>query len=84
MSTRARLSRPASALRRFLPCAVAFLATLASSPGLAIDVPGVPLQSGAAYPPANIRFILDDSVVRGNKVLRIIEDLEKGSHSTTE
>jgi ribosome-binding factor A len=31
-----------------------------------------------------LRFILDDSVVRGNKVLRIIEDLEKGSHSTTE
>jgi type IV pilus assembly protein PilY1 len=61
MSTRARPSRPASVLRRLLPCAVAFLATLASSPGLAIDVPGVPLQSGAAYPPANIRFILDDS-----------------------
>ena len=33
-----------------------------------------------------LRFLLDDSVVRGNKVLQIIEELEKkdGSHTTTE
>lgn len=31
-----------------------------------------------------LRFVLDDSVVRGNKVLQIIEDLEKGSHTTAE
>lgn len=32
-----------------------------------------------------LRFVLDDSVVRGNKVLEIIEELEKSnSHTTTE
>jgi ribosome-binding factor A len=31
-----------------------------------------------------LKFVLDDSVVRGNKVLQIIEDLEKGGHSTAE
>ena len=31
-----------------------------------------------------LRFVLDDSVVRGNKVLQIIEDLEKDSHTTSE
>jgi ribosome-binding factor A len=31
-----------------------------------------------------LRFIMDDSVVRGNKVLSIIEDLEKISPSTPE
>lgn len=31
-----------------------------------------------------LRFVLDDSVVRGNKVLKIIEDLEKGSSTTAE
>ena len=29
-----------------------------------------------------LRFVLDDSVVRGNKILKIIEDLEKGGGST--
>jgi ribosome-binding factor A len=31
-----------------------------------------------------LRFVLDDSVVRGNKVLQIIEDLEKNTHTTNE
>jgi ribosome-binding factor A len=32
-----------------------------------------------------LRFLLDDSVVRGNKVLQIIEELEKNdTHTTTE
>src|SRR4051812_11524738 len=31
-----------------------------------------------------LRFVLDDSVVRGNRVLQIIEDIEKDSHTTTE
>jgi type IV pilus assembly protein PilY1 len=46
---------------RLLAPGLAFLATLISLPGAAVNVPDVPLQSGAAYPPANIRFILDDS-----------------------
>jgi len=32
-----------------------------------------------------LRFVLDDSVLRGNKVLKIIEELEKNdTHTTTE
>lgn len=31
-----------------------------------------------------LKFVLDDSVVRGNRVLEIIEELEKDSHTTTE
>ena len=31
-----------------------------------------------------LRFVLDDSVVRGNRVLEIIENLEKGQHTATE
>jgi ribosome-binding factor A len=31
-----------------------------------------------------LRFVLDDSVVRGNKVLQIIEDIEKNAHTTNE
>ena len=32
-----------------------------------------------------LRFVLDDSVLRGNKVLQIIEELEKNdTHTTTE
>ena len=30
-------------------------------PGRAVDIPNLPLQTGAAYPPANVMFILDDS-----------------------
>ncbi|HET7656364.1 MAG TPA: PilC/PilY family type IV pilus protein [Luteimonas sp.] len=46
---------------RPLAFAVALCATLAAAPGHAIDVPDLPLQTGAAYPPANVMFILDDS-----------------------
>jgi ribosome-binding factor A len=31
-----------------------------------------------------LRFVLDDSVVRGNRVLEIIAELEKAGNSTTE
>ncbi|HLP75374.1 MAG TPA: 30S ribosome-binding factor RbfA [Candidatus Paceibacterota bacterium] len=31
-----------------------------------------------------LKFVFDDSVVRGNKVLQIIEDLEKGGQAATE
>lgn len=31
-----------------------------------------------------LRFVLDDSVVRGNRVLEIIEELEKDTHTRTE
>jgi ribosome-binding factor A len=31
-----------------------------------------------------LRFVLDDSVVRGNRVLEIIEELEKDTRTTTE
>lgn len=49
-------------LRGRLPAvAVAFLATLVAAPGHAVDIPNDPLQSQAAYPPVNVRFILDDS-----------------------
>jgi len=49
------LPRPASAF------AMGLLAALAASPGHAVEVPNLPLQTGAAYPPANVMFILDDS-----------------------
>lgn len=31
-----------------------------------------------------LRFVLDDSVVRGNRILEIIEELEKNTRTTTE
>lgn len=46
---------------RLLAGFVTFLATLAAAPGYAVVIPNVPLQSQAEYPPANVRFILDDS-----------------------
>lgn len=46
---------------RVLAGAITFLATMAAAPGHAVVIPNVPLQSQADYPPANIRFILDDS-----------------------
>ncbi|KGQ20481.1 Type IV fimbrial biogenesis protein PilY1 [Lysobacter dokdonensis DS-58] len=39
----------------------AFCATLISLPGAAVTIPDNPLQTGTAYPPPNILFILDDS-----------------------
>ena len=35
--------------------------TLAVGSAHAVDIPNLPLQTGAAYPPANVMFILDDS-----------------------
>ena len=46
---------------RLLAVAITFLAMLAAAPGYAVNIPNVPLQSQAEYPPANVRFILDDS-----------------------
>lgn len=47
--------------KRLLPMGLAFAATLAAAPGHAITIPNLPLQTGTAYPPANVMFILDDS-----------------------
>jgi type IV pilus assembly protein PilY1 len=47
--------------QRMLPIAVTCGATLLSLPIHAVTIPALPLQSGSAYPPPNIMFILDDS-----------------------
>lgn len=47
--------------RRLLPAAVTLIATLAAVPVSAVTIPNLPLQTGTAYPPANVMFILDDS-----------------------
>ena len=47
--------------RHLLAPAFAFCATLLALPSAAVTIPDVPLQSGSAYPPANVMFILDDS-----------------------
>lgn len=44
-----------------LPIVATLAVTLASAPGRAITIPNLPLQTGTAYPPANVMFILDDS-----------------------
>lgn len=41
--------------------AIGLAATLVTAPGAAVTIPDLPLQTGTAYPPANIMFILDDS-----------------------
>jgi type IV pilus assembly protein PilY1 len=46
---------------RLLPVGIAFAATLVAAPGHAVTIPDLPLQTGTAYPPANVMFILDDS-----------------------
>ena len=46
---------------RLVATSLAFVATLLALPGAAVNFPDVPLQSGTAYPPANVMFILDDS-----------------------
>src|SRR5690606_21949345 len=43
------------------PFVATFLATLAGAPVHAVTIPNLPLQTGTAYPPANVMFILDDS-----------------------
>ena len=47
--------------RSSLAWVVGLFAALATMPGRAVDIPNLPLQTGAAYPPANVMFILDDS-----------------------
>jgi type IV pilus assembly protein PilY1 len=47
--------------KRLLPVGVALAATLVAAPGHAVTIPDLPLQTGTAYPPANVMFILDDS-----------------------
>jgi type IV pilus assembly protein PilY1 len=47
--------------KRLLPVCMAFAATLVAAPGHAVTIPNLPLQTGTAYPPANVMFILDDS-----------------------
>jgi len=53
--------RPRGLFARLLPALSACAVTVASLPLQAVTFPSVPLQSGAAYPPANVMFILDDS-----------------------
>src|SRR5678816_3213157 len=48
-------------MKRLLPSFVGLACALLALPINAVTFPAVPLQSGAAYPPANIMFILDDS-----------------------
>jgi type IV pilus assembly protein PilY1 len=47
--------------QRLLSVAIGLGAALVAAPGAAVTVPDLPLQTGTAYPPANIMFILDDS-----------------------
>src|SRR4029079_17645716 len=60
-SKRAQAKGYPAFLRRVMPVAVAFSATLLALPLRAVTVPDLPLQTGAAYPPPNIMFVLDDS-----------------------
>ncbi len=58
------LRRPPAMPRRsrVLPFAATCLATLLALPvNAAVVFPDNPLQTGAAYPPPNVMFILDDS-----------------------
>jgi type IV pilus assembly protein PilY1 len=60
--TRIAQAGPAAGLRaRLLATAATLAATLLASPGHAVTIPNLPLQTGTAYPPANVMFILDDS-----------------------
>jgi len=57
-----KMKTPSHSLSRHcLPVALACATTLLSLPLGAVTIPAIPLQSGAAYPPANVMFILDDS-----------------------
>jgi type IV pilus assembly protein PilY1 len=53
------------------PLFAAFLLTLAVGSSHAVEIPHMPLQTGAAYPPANVMFILDDS---GSMVFEAMPD----------
>src|SRR5687768_6063376 len=62
MRTQQHLVTPGKRYREgIIASCIAFLATVAAFPGHAVNIPSLPLQSGSAYPPANVRFILDDS-----------------------
>ena len=50
--------KPLTRMQAFL---FGLVAALAAAPGQAVEVPHLPLQTGSAYPPANVMFILDDS-----------------------
>ena len=51
--------------------AAGLMAALVAAPVAAVDVPDLPLQTGSAYPPANVMFILDDS---GSMVFEAMPD----------
>ena len=53
--------RRPSPMQRVAPMIITFAATLLGAPAAAVTIPDMPLQTGSAYPPANIMFILDDS-----------------------
>jgi type IV pilus assembly protein PilY1 len=53
--------RRPTARQRLAPAILALVATLLGGPATAVTIPDLPLQTGSAYPPANIMFILDDS-----------------------
>jgi type IV pilus assembly protein PilY1 len=53
--------RPSTWRQRLGALAIGCAATLLAAPGAAVTIPDLPLQTGTAYPPANIMFILDDS-----------------------
>ena len=76
----ARSERLQAQVRNSAPFALAFLATMISIPGGAITIPDVPLQSGRAYPPPNVMFILDDS---GSMEYQVMPTNHSGNLSNT-
>lgn len=61
MKTKLKSAKSLVRPRRLMSVVIAFAATLLALPIRAVTIPDVPLQSGSAYPPANIMFILDNS-----------------------
>ena len=57
----AQTVKPRTNSSRLSALVFAFCTTLIALPSVAVTIPDVPLQSGTAYPAANVRFILDDS-----------------------
>ncbi|WP_245156880.1 PilC/PilY family type IV pilus protein [Lysobacter arenosi] len=55
-------ARRPGTLRRLTPFFVTLCATLVAAPGHAVDIPVLPMQTGVAYPAANVMLILDDSL----------------------
>lgn len=60
-------SRNSSVVRRqgFVPVLACLAALLGSVSAQAVEIPANPLQSGLAYPPPNVMFIMDDSTSMG-------------------